>query len=87
MIITAEISYYPLTGDIDNPINSFIEEMRSKKDISVETGRMSTVISGEYNNVMNILSDGMGRLMKEYPSVFNLKVSNACRVRGSNDDL
>ncbi len=80
MIITAEISYYPLSGDIDNPVNSFIEELRSKKDISVETGRMSTIVSGDFEKVMSLLKDSMAKLMKEYPSVFTLKVSNACPV-------
>ncbi|MFW5821554.1 MAG: hypothetical protein ACOCWA_09695 [Bacteroidota bacterium] len=80
MIITAEISYYPLSGDIDRPILTFIEELKYQKDITVETGRMSTLVSGDYTKVMSIISDTMGRLMQEYPSVFNLKISNACPV-------
>jgi len=80
MIITAEISYYPLFGDIDRPVQSFIEELKYQKDITVETGRMSTLVSGDYTKVMSIISDTMGRLMQEYPSVFNLKISNACPV-------
>ena len=80
MIITAEISYYPLSGDIHNPIKSFIDELSSVEGISVETGIMSSVVSGEYMKVMSTLTNSMEKLMKEYPSVFNLKISNSCPV-------
>ncbi len=72
MIITIEISYYPLSGDITEPINSFVDKLKSD-DIKVETGIMSSIITGEYDKVMKILNNSMKELMDKYPSVFNIK--------------
>ena len=80
MIITIEISYYPLSGDITEPINSFVDKLKSD-DIKVETGIMSSVITGEYDKVMKILNDSMKELMDKYPSVFNIKISNSCLIK------
>ena len=80
MVVLVEISYYPLTGDFSDPIKAFIKEI-SNKNISVEIGIMSSIISGEYEEVMRVLTDSMGALMKQYPSVFNLKISNSCPAK------
>jgi uncharacterized protein YqgV (UPF0045/DUF77 family) len=80
MIITAEISYYPLTEDYSIPINTFIQKL-SMDDVSVEIGTMSTVLTGEYEKVMNSLSVSMRELMDEYPSVFSMKISNTCPLK------
>lgn len=79
MIVTVEISYYPLTEDFNTPISSFLQQL-SGSDLAIETGTMSTQITGEYSDVMRLLTSAMGALMEHYPSVFNLKLSNACRV-------
>ncbi len=79
MIITIEISYYPLSGDITEPINSFVDKLKSD-DIKVETGIMSSIITGEYDKVMKILNNSMKELMDKYPSVFNIKISNSCLI-------
>lgn len=79
MIITAEISYYPLTGNFEEPINELISKL-SEESITRDTGPMSTFISGEYSEIMRILTRSMGDLMERYPSVFNLKISNTCPV-------
>lgn len=80
MTITVEISYYPLTKDFEDPINTFIEEI-SKNNISIEVGRMSTIVNGEYEKIMSVLTESMGELMKHYPSIFNLRISNSCPVK------
>lgn len=80
MVITVEISYYPLTKDYGIPISTFIQ-MISEKNISVDIGKMSTIITGEYETIMNLLTESMGELMEKHPSVFNLKISNSCPVR------
>lgn len=79
MIITAEISYYPLTDNFSEPINRFIE-LISKKDIQMEQGKMSTILIGEYQEIMNVLNESMQELMNSYPSIFTLKISNSCPV-------
>ncbi len=79
MIITAEISYYPLTENYTTPINTFISKL-SQNNISFEIGVMSTIVNGEYEIVMNVLTESIKELMNLYPSVFNLKISNTCPI-------
>ncbi|MDF1550018.1 MAG: YkoF family thiamine/hydroxymethylpyrimidine-binding protein [Bacteroidales bacterium] len=79
MIITAEISYYPLTDNYATPVNYFIE-LISDKNIKVEAGKMSTILIGDYNDIMELLKESMDELMKKYPSIFNIKISNSCPI-------
>jgi len=79
MIITAEISYYPLTDDYSTPVNYFLEII-SKTNITVEEGKMSTILIGEYKDIMELLNKSMDELMKNHPSIFNIKISNSCPI-------
>lgn len=81
MHISVEISYYPLTENIEEPINRLLELFKTERNITFEIGAMSTLISGEYDIVMGLLNSSMKKLMKEFPSVFNLKIANACEVK------
>ena len=81
MNISVEISYYPLTNSFENPINEFIEEISLNKKITFEVGQMSTIISGNYHDVMQLISSTIENMMAKYPSVFNLKISNACELK------
>lgn len=80
MIISVEISYYPLSEDYNKPISDFIDLISKNKDLEINIGKMSTIITGEYKLVMDILNNGMQSLMEKYPSVFTLKVSNTCPI-------
>lgn len=80
MQIAIEISYYALTGDYAAPVKDFLERLSQHKMIGIETGNMSTTISGEYHLVMQTITDTLAPLMARYPSVFILKISNACSV-------
>lgn len=75
MKITLDISYYPLKEDFITPIDAFIKDLR-KKGITVEVGKMSTSMVGDYDLIMSQLKDSMGEFMAKYPSVFNLKITN-----------
>lgn len=79
MIVTVEISYYPLTDDYSTPIDYFIQQI-SSPNIEVEIGKMSTLLIGEYHEVMGLLNNAMGELMEKYPSIFNIRISNSCPV-------
>lgn len=81
MQIVIEISYYALTGDYTVPVNDFLERVSRCQMIKVETSSMSTLISGEYQLVMQTLTDTLAPLMVLYPSVFVLKISNACNLK------
>lgn len=80
MYISVEISYYPLTEEFNNPISEFIGKLLANNKIQVESGKMSTVIYGEYPEVMNVITHSISDLMEKYPSVFNMKISNTCPV-------
>lgn len=79
MIITLEISYYPLSENFNDLISLFIEKLSSEL-VKVEVGLMSTVVIGEYDEVMKLLTTTMKELMDQYPSVFSIKIANACFV-------
>ena len=75
MNITLDISYYPLQNDFIGPIDAFINDLQ-QKGINVETGKMSTSMVGDYDLIMGSLKDSMGEFMQQYPSVFNIKLTN-----------
>lgn len=79
MIVTVEISYYPLTEDYSRPVNCFLEKI-SKSNITIEEGKMSTILIGEYKIIMELLNNSIYELMEKYPSVFNIKISNSCPI-------
>ncbi|MGQ7868367.1 hypothetical protein [Sunxiuqinia sp. sy24] len=81
MYITVEISYYPLTENYDQPVFQLLDLLNNQPEITVESGTMSTLIRGEYDEVMQILNTSMKELMRNYPSVFNLKIANACELK------
>ena len=78
MIITAEISYYPLLDNYAAAVKEFLTEI-NKSGIDVEVGTMSTILTGEFVAVMKVLNEGMSLVLEKYPSVFNVKISNSCR--------
>jgi uncharacterized protein YqgV (UPF0045/DUF77 family) len=80
MIVSVEISYYPLIEDYNKPIDNFIRKI-DNPGITLNTGTMSTVVTGDYVEVMQLLTQAMGDLMNDYPSVFNLKISNSCIIK------
>ena len=80
MFVSAEVSFYPLSDDFTTPIDRFLALVEAS-GLDHDTGAMSTVINGEYEAVMGLLTVAMEGLMDDWPSVFNLKISNACPAR------
>ena len=75
MKITLDISYYPLQDDFIQPIDNFIANLR-ERGITVEVGKMSTSMVGDYEIIMTQLKESMSEFMQQHPSVFNLKITN-----------
>jgi uncharacterized protein YqgV (UPF0045/DUF77 family) len=86
MEITVEISYYSLTEDYKTPVKEFLEEMTRNGNLKIETGVMSTMITGEYDQVMPFLDKTIRSFMEKYPSVFSLKIANACNTCKTKDE-
>ena len=81
MEITVEISYYPLMELYQKPVDNFIHELSENKNITMESGIMSSVVTGLYEEVMNLLQQKLKPFMEKYPSVFCLKISNSCACK------
>jgi len=77
MIISVEISYYPLSEQYLGPIKDFIGRLKSHKDLTVNTNSMSTQVFGEYPVVMKALTDEIYQSFDLPHSVFVLKIINA----------
>jgi len=78
MIISIEISYYPLHGDdFIEPIKAFIDRLNSHPKMEVHTNGMSTQVFGEYDKVMEILQKEIRASFENPYSVFVMKVVNA----------
>ena len=75
MHVAVEMSLYPLTGEFIPPIQDFIDRLNARPGLRVVTNSMSTQVSGEYDVVMQALTEEMARTF-EGPSraVFVMKV-------------
>lgn len=80
MNITVEISYYPLKDKANEAISIFLQRLKNKKEFDYTIQTMSTLLVGDYNAIMTFLTENMFSIMEEFPSVFVLKISNACPV-------
>ncbi|MFT4535251.1 MAG: hypothetical protein ACJA1A_000523 [Saprospiraceae bacterium] len=67
MKITVEMSLYPLSEDYTEHIIKFIKSMKSYATLLVRTTAMSTYISGEYKDVMNMLNIELEQLYQNVP--------------------
>ena len=80
MEITVEISYYPLDEKFEQPVLDFIELLQKESKVKVEPGHMSTIIAGDYNDVMKLLTESIRPFMEKMPSVFAMRITNACKT-------
>ena len=53
MRVTAELSLYPLAGEVEAPVWAFIEHIIGSNRCSVATNSMSTQITGESADVFD----------------------------------
>ncbi len=78
MIVQAEVSLYPLDAKrVSEPIEGFIDRLK-EAPVTLRTGAMSTVISGETMDTFRALGDSFAWVADRYSVVLVAKVSNAC---------
>ena len=53
MIVTAELSLYPLQENYEETIIAFIKSIKTHDNITVHTHAMSTFVKGEHTHVMD----------------------------------
>ncbi|MBE2247339.1 MAG: hypothetical protein IAE67_08775 [Candidatus Competibacteraceae bacterium] len=79
MIITIEISHYPLADDYEEPIMDFINRMKEHTDITMRTNATSTHLRGEISVLMPALQQEMETSFTVYgKGIFVMKVLNGC---------
>jgi len=69
MMISVEISLYPLDVDYEPAIRSFIHELRTHAGIDTVTNQMSTQVCGEFDVVMPAISACIKKSMAENDKV------------------
>lgn len=78
MNVQAEISLYPLRQNhLSEPIRQFTESLEGR-GLSVRTGAMSSIITGDSDTVFNALRDAFETAAEKYQLVLTVKISNAC---------
>ena len=91
MNIQAEVSLYPLqTQGIGEIIGSFVNDLE-RAGLIVRKGSMSTVLSGNVNDVFAAIGRAFTTVTDNEQAVLVLKVSNACpsdiAVEGRKTDV
>jgi uncharacterized protein YqgV (UPF0045/DUF77 family) len=75
MKTTVEISKYPLNEDYEPPILDFIQRLNANENLTIKTNATSTQITGDYDEVMEILQKEMKTSFEKYgKAIFVMKV-------------
>ncbi|MFQ3621111.1 MAG: YkoF family thiamine/hydroxymethylpyrimidine-binding protein [Spirochaetales bacterium] len=80
MIISVELSFYPLVEDFESAITNFITHLIDTPHLSVSSGPMSTLLQGEFTVVFDTLKKELAAAFTQYPAVFTIKIANACPI-------
>lgn len=78
MLVTAEIAYYPLAGDYNRKVETILREIEMNRNIDVSIQPMSTLVSGDFEAVLECIKTVCKNGLEAGPSVFTLRISNAC---------
>lgn len=77
MYTIVEITKYPLTPDYEDPILEFIGRIKQYDDLDITVGETSTVVRGDYETVMEVLTNEMRTSLDgKVRTSFVLKVLN-----------
>jgi len=66
MNLAAELSMYPFNEDFKSLIKNFILKLNSYPDLDITTSATSTIIIGEYQYVMRVLTEMMAWSFAEH---------------------
>jgi len=66
MQLVVEISLYPLAEQYITPIQTFIDRLNDYPQLSVRTSATSTLVKGDYAEVMAVLGDEMHKHMPKW---------------------
>lgn len=81
MRLAVEISLYPLDQEYVPYIKGFIDRLNTYKDLRVETTHTSTIVSGQYDWLMQILQVEMKITYEQVgQAIFVCKFLNATKM-------
>jgi uncharacterized protein YqgV (UPF0045/DUF77 family) len=80
MVISAQISVYPLRQEHLSPAVDAVREALELRGLQPEIGAMSTVVTGEAKDVFITLHEAFERAAATGPVVMTVTVSNACPI-------
>lgn len=85
MNLAAELSLYPLENDYIEPIKDFIERLNRYSQLQVKTSHTSTLVVGDYTEVMTILAEEMRYTHEQIgQAIFVCKFLNADKANIDN---
>ena len=76
MIVTAELSLYPLKDTYETPIIFFIKTLKEHENVSVDTHAMSTFVKGEQRHVFDAIDSAMNAINKDNTYSLVIKIIN-----------
>jgi uncharacterized protein YqgV (UPF0045/DUF77 family) len=77
MRVAVDISLYPLDKDFIPPIKDVIKRLNAHESIDVVTNPMSTQLRGEFDDVMQALTQEIGTTFDRVPkAVFTIRILN-----------
>jgi uncharacterized protein YqgV (UPF0045/DUF77 family) len=77
MKTTIEISNYPLSEEYIPKIQDFIDRCNAHQDVTIKTNATSTHIVGDYDVVMQLLSDEIKTSFEKFGrAIFVVKILN-----------
>ena len=75
MIITIEMSHYPLVEVYEGPIITLIKKLKGVEGLSVHTNAMSTYVQGEFDLAMHHITQTLKEVYAdEIPSSTIMKI-------------
>jgi uncharacterized protein YqgV (UPF0045/DUF77 family) len=80
MIISAQISVYPLRQQHLGPTIDAVKQVLESKGLEPEIGTMSTVVTGEAKDVFFALHEAFDQAAASGHVVMTVTVSNACPI-------
>ncbi|WP_018984589.1 YkoF family thiamine/hydroxymethylpyrimidine-binding protein [Salinimonas chungwhensis] len=87
MQVMVELSLYPLANEFIGPIKAFLDRINSYDELAVTTCSTSTQITGDYQQVMNLLGQEMQRTHEEVgQAVFVAKFLNFDAMQSRDHD-
>jgi uncharacterized protein YqgV (UPF0045/DUF77 family) len=80
MVVSAQISVYPLRQDHLSPAIDVVKHALEARGLRPEIGAMSTLVTGDAEDVFAALQEGFDRAASMGRVVMTVTLSNACPV-------